>query len=172
MHSLRHLVTATAFVLPLAAHAQNTTTALPRRSPDVGARVLVTLAKAEGYEPSAEAWKPVMPPHFTGRVVRVTSDSLWVQPHPSVSAVSVPQGEVRHLFVSGGRPRGRAMAWGAANGAVLGASMGWAAYSPLFQEGQSRQQRGQVLAVYAASGVITGVIFGAMFPAERWRRVR
>ena len=158
--------------LPLAAAcAQDTITTPAPRSPDVGARVLVTLSRAEGYEPSTFARMPVLTPRFTGRVVQVTSDSLWVQLHPSMSAVAVPQAVVRHVYVSRGRPRGPSIAWGALNGTLVGGIIGLGAAYP-WVHGAGGRDRPEVLALYMVSGAISGMIGGAMHPSERWREVR
>lgn len=171
MRSFRHLLPiAAALALPLAARAQDSTTARP--APDVGARVLVTLANADGYGPSAQARTPVLSPRLTGRVVQVTAQSLWVQLHPTVSAVAVPRGAVRRLYVSRGRPLGPALGWGAANGTLLGVSMGVGVAYPGPLTGDDRRDRPEALALYALSGALTGMLMRYRYPAERWREVR
>jgi hypothetical protein len=164
---------ACALVLPPAAHAQDSAATTVPRSPAVGARVLVTLTAADGYEAYTIGRVPAMSPRFVGRVVQVTSESLYVQPHPRVSAVAIPHAVARHVYTSRGRPRGPSVVWGALNGAVLGAGMGVAAaYPMLVAPGDRNDHRGRAFALWTISGAISGAITGAMNPAERWRRVR
>jgi hypothetical protein len=173
LHSI--LAIAGAVALPLAAHAQDSTATTTPRSPAVGERVLVTLAGAEGYEGYSIGRMPALSPRFVGRVVQVTSESLYVQPHPSLSVVAVPQAAARHVYVSRGRPRAPSMAWGAAEGALLGAGMGLAAVYPMLGRsgsGSRPENRVTNFALWTVSGVISGAITGAMSPAERWRRIR
>ena len=170
MRTLRHLVPlALILALPCAAGAQDSTTA-PAWKVDVGSRVLLDLSR-EGTDVERVYWMK-LPPRIVGRVAQVTSDSLYVQLHPGVSAAAVPRGAVQRMYVSAGRPRGYSMFRGAALGAAWGLTIGQFVYSDrILHEGTDRG-RLNVYGEYAATGALAGVLLGAVWPDERWRRVR
>jgi hypothetical protein len=94
-----------------------------------------------------------------GTLVRVTSDTLFVQYGPS-AALSVPRVPGQHIYVSAGVSRVRSALRGAA---VFGVVSGLV----VAQTDASRRSMVQT----AAGVAIGGLAAGALLPTERWKRV-
>ena len=150
------LALAAALVPAAPALAQETT------EPQPSQRVMLVLT------PQREVEGHTRPQALRGTLVAEDADSLTVQVHPGTGPIRVARSAVRRMYVSRGVPsRTQSAATGAALGAVGGALWSWA-YNP------ERQQRSDedALLLGAAAGGTFGLVMGALFPAERWKRVR
>jgi uncharacterized protein YcfJ len=108
------------------------------------------------------------PQALRGTLVAEDADSLTVQVHPGTGPIRVARSVVRRMYVSRGVPsRSQSAATGAVVGAVGGALWGWI-YNP---EREQRSDQDAALLGAAAGGGF-GLVMGALFPAERWKRVR
>ncbi len=133
----------------------------------VGARVRLTLP-----EPEARRFGVIRPERsLVGELVGATADTLTVRPHPLLPAIDVPRSAVQRLHVSRGTSRWRSAVSGAAGGALVGmlwghVLYGWDLRSPAFDTQAHARSRG------AIAGAISLAVLQAIFPQERWRRVR
>ena len=106
--------------------------------------------------------------NLDGRVVRQTSDSLYVRQHPDLMPVAVSQASARTLYVTRGRSRTRSAMRNAIFGAIAGVTLAYVA-----QRGPSSEQsRVDFYAPPAAGGAALGIVHGVLSPTEFWRRVR
>jgi hypothetical protein len=129
-----------------------------------GARVQVLLPEAEYQTWSARG-------HFLrGRLESIGSDSLYLKITDSLPAVAVPHALIRRLYVSRGVPTrlGSGLRLGLVWGALSAVS------TVLLAELSSSDGRStsEALAVGGAIGLGSGLLFGALYPVERWERVR
>jgi len=148
---------ASSLVLPAAARAQEA-------EPQPQQRVLVTLVR----QPEVEGSTPSQ--MIRGTLLEIDADSMTIQVHPGSGPLRVSRGAVRRMYVSRGVPsRTRSAAAGAVSWGVAGALSFW-----LRNQGDDREygsDRDAALAGAAAGGAV-GLIGGALFPRERWHRVR
>lgn len=133
----------------------------------VGARVRLTLPEA-----GPRRFGVVQPERsLVGEVVGVTTDTLTVRPHPLLPPISVPRSAIQRLHISRGASRWRSAVEGAIGGALAGmlwghALYGWDLRSPAFDTQAHARSRG------AIAGAVSLAFVQAVFPQERWRRVR
>jgi hypothetical protein len=128
--------------------------------PSQRVRLLLTSQRVvEGYVPAQE---------LRGTLLAEDADSMTVQVHPGTGPIRVSRAAVRTMYVSRGVPgRARSAATGAMGGAIGGALFGWI-YNP---EREQRSDQDAALLGAAAGGGF-GLVMGALFPRERWKRVR
>jgi hypothetical protein len=127
-----------------------------------GRRVLVTLTpqrEVEGFTP---------PQMLRGTLLEMTADSMTLQLHPGTSPIRVSRDAIRRVYLSRGVP---SRAASAAAGAVAGAA-GGALYLWLFHRDEDFSSDAKAAWTGAAIGGAAGLVGGALFPRERWRRVR
>ena len=122
----------------------------------VGARVSVIVRDST----CRSLWRACnAPAGLGGTLVRVTSDTLFVQHGPS-AALAVPRVPGQHIYVSVGASRLRSALRGAA---VFGLVSGLA----LSQTDASRRSMVQA----TVSVAVAGLVAGALSPSQRWKRV-
>ena len=154
------LTAAFAAVLALPATARS-----QEAEPQPQQRVMVTLTR----QPEVEGATPSQA--IRGTLLAIDADSMTVQVHPGTSPLRVSRGVVRHMYVSRGVPsRTQSAAVGAVGGAALVALSFWLQN----QDDDRREFSSDHDAVLtgAAVGGGLGLITGALFPRERWHRVR
>ncbi|HET7460036.1 MAG TPA: hypothetical protein VFJ82_02265 [Longimicrobium sp.] len=153
------LLALAAILSALPAAAQNT-------PPEPGQRVMLVLTHqrdVEGYTPAQV---------LRGTLTRATADSLTLQLHTGTGPITVARGAVRRTYLSRGVPsRAESAAGGAVVGAVGGALWGWL-YNP--EDGSWLGTRSDTHAALIGAGMGGGfgMVMGALFPRERWKRVR
>lgn len=145
------------------AHAQGLTTL------STGARVRVAVAEAYLQKPWTRhrQW-------LRGTVARVSPDTVFLAVPGAQGLLSVPRGEILQLAVSRGAPSRpvSAIEQGVASAIVLGA------FAALWNDEARRRftggdySRGEVVQRSAVYGLVVGGITGAIFPVERWKRIR
>lgn len=155
---MRTFLAALALAVALVSPALAQEAAEPQPSQRV--RLLLTSQRAvEGYVPAQE---------LRGTLLSEDADSLTVQVHPGTGPIRVSRAAVRTMYVSRGVPgRAQSAATGAVAGAIGGALYGWI-YNP---ERDHRSDQDAAL-LGAGIGGAGGMLLGALFPRERWKRVR
>jgi hypothetical protein len=131
-----------------------------------GDRVRVQL---EGRPLQEEGW--AAPQQLRGTLLAQHADSLVLQIHPGTTPITVALGSVRRLEISRGVPT---RAQSALREGAMYALMG-AIYFPVAESLASERQfgsTGEAALVGAALGAAGGALLGAIFPRERWSRVR
>jgi hypothetical protein len=96
----------------------------------------------------------------------IAADTLYLVPVWGAAPVAVPRGRVGRLHVSRGVSSARSSARMALAGALIGLSADLFIYQPAFQD------PGPLTARYTIGGAAFGMITGAMWPSESWRRVK
>jgi hypothetical protein len=106
-----------------------------------------------------------------GAVTAISALDVAFQVHPDASPLTVPFSAIRRLDVSKGiRSRAHnALVW-AAGGAVLG-GVSWY-YQNDFRASPGFGDDWDSVYVSAAIGAVGGAIMGALWPQERWRKLR
>jgi hypothetical protein len=125
----------------------------------VGSRVRVVLPDSvrQQWGPSVQ-W-------LRGDVAALSTDTLYLQLQGAAAPVPIRRATIRRIDRSLGVP---SRAESALRGAFMGAF--WIAlFSVVDQRGERIEED---LAQGAAIGAGIGFVFGAIFPTERWRRVR
>lgn len=132
----------------------------------VGARYRITLPEF------ADRPGPQAPPSrwLTGELVERRGDSLVVRPHPTTGAVAVPLSSIHRLERSRGVSRVASAVEGAVVGALSGVVLGNVVYE-LGLRGSGFDTRWQSMGTMAAHAGGAGLVAGALFPSERWKRV-
>jgi hypothetical protein len=155
---------------PILAAAFAATLALPgparaqEAEPRPQQRVLVTLTR----QPEVEGATPSQA--IRGTLLAIDADSMTVQVHPGTGPLRVSRAAVRRMYVSRGVPsRTQSAAAGAVGGAVLVALSFWLQNQGEHPEFSS--DRDAALTGAAVGGGL-GLVTGALFPRERWHRVR
>lgn len=106
-----------------------------------------------------------------GRVTSADGDRLVVQLPHATPPVTIARADIIRLDVSRGVPsRGSSAAQGFIGGAVLGALWGVAWHA--LDVGDDDTSLGRATAGGAIIGASLGTVVGAIWPSERWRRVR
>jgi hypothetical protein len=134
----------------------------------VGTRVRVVLPDAH-----RQSWGWPREQWVRGEVATLAADTLYLRVPGTESSVAIRRTTIKRIERSLGVPtpaesavRG-AVGW-ALMGAVLGLATGW----PDWDGGRNERRAGDRAALGAATGAAAGFILGAIFPTERWRRVR
>ena len=143
--------------LPLSAPAQEAAPLSP------GTRVRLSLerqSQPKGLAPS---------PALQGALTAVGPDSVTLRLHPGATPVSVAVHAIRRIEVSRGVP---SRLESALRQAVLLGALGAVEFPLLDRNERSFGSTGEAALAGAAIGAAAGAISGALFPRERWRRVR
>jgi hypothetical protein len=134
----------------------------------VGTRVRVVLPDTR-----RQAWGWPREQWVRGEVSALATDTLYLRVPGTESPVPIRRAMIKRIERSLGVPtpaesaiRG-AVGW-ALMGAVLGFATGW----PDWDGGRNERSAGDRAALGAATGAAAGFILGAIFPTERWRRLR
>jgi hypothetical protein len=159
---MRRIIAATTLVVSLALPAT-----VRAQDPEPQQRVMVTLTRQPEVEGHAN------PQMVRGTLLQIDADSMTIQVHPGTGPLRVSRGVVRRMYVSRGVPsRTQSAAVGTVGGAALGALAGWLNRDA--QNGNRRVYSSDRDATLAglAFGAGLGLVTGALFPRERWHRLR
>lgn len=131
----------------------------------VGARVRAHLPEAQ-YQPDARRGHLLR-----GRIAALADDTLYLAITDSVGPLALPRPLIQRLDLSRGVPsRGvSALREGVTLG-IVGAATGLVVFSLL--DAPNDADAGEVALIYAGINFGVGAILGALFPRERWGRVR
>ncbi len=127
----------------------------------VGSRVRIVLPDSV-----RQSWGPPQQQWLRGEVAALSGDTLYLQLQGAASAVPIRRATIKRIDRSLGIPT---RPESAIRGALIGALWG-AIYTGLLREGTN--VLGNDFAEGAAIGGGIGFLLGALFPSERWRRVR
>lgn len=133
----------------------------------IGTRVRVVLPDSlrQGWGWPRQQW-------VRGEVAALATDTLYLRVPGTESAVGIRRTTIRRIDRSLGVPTPAESAFrGAIGWAFMGALLGFATGWPDFDDGLQRSA-GDRAALGATTGAIAGFVLGAIFPTERWRRVR
>lgn len=150
-------------ILLLAAFGFSETTAQWPASVEPGARIQVRLPEVQ-YQESLRRGHLLR-----GRVTGLAPDTLYLTITDSVGPLAVPRALIQRLELSRGVPSrgGNALRQGVISGALL------ALTAVLLNEAdENPADAGEAALVGGGIGFATGAIFGAIFPRERWKKVR
>ena len=156
----------------VAAFVSLTSAAAPLRAQfpaevQTGTRVRLWIA-----EPYRQAEGPVRRQLLRGTIERFTADELRLSIHGTAGAIAIPRASVRRLEVSRGVSR-PASAFERAVGGAIGGAVSWALMNdPRRSGGPHYRTDWRAAGVGASWGAGIGALTGALFPYERWRRVR
>jgi hypothetical protein len=155
---LRAAMLVVLLIAPVAAHAQ---------APEPGQRVRVRLiAQPRAIEGAAPRQL------LRGTLVGVTTDSLLLQLHPASDVTAIARAGIDRLYVSHG-VRGRlesALVHGA-TGAITGAIQR-TLFRTIDHDHAHEESTAESALIGAAFGAAIGITIGAIFPQERWQRLR
>ena len=134
----------------------------------VGTRVRIRLPEALPQpESRLQRWQLLR-----GEVIRVAPDTLLLRPAPGLGELAVPLSQVQQLERSLGRQsRGESALLEGIEWAVGGALTLAISYERSGSD-YGVVNRGEAAALGAGIGFVTGALWGALTPAEKWRRVR
>lgn len=102
-----------------------------------------------------------------GRVTALSSDTLYLAVTDSIGPLAIPRGLIDQLALSRGVPSRAESAL--KRGLLSGALTALLAAGFAELEDQPRWDTGTAALVGGAAGFGTGVIFGAIYPRERWK---
>jgi hypothetical protein len=128
-----------------------------------GARVRVRLPEVQYQEAIPRGHL------LRGRVSALAPDTLYLAITDSVGPLAIPRPLIQRLDLSRGVPsRGaNALRQGVISGAL------WALAFAVFSETDNgRHDTGDAALLGGGVGFVTGAIMGALFPRERWKKVR
>jgi hypothetical protein len=130
-----------------------------------GARVQVRLPEIQ-YQFDWVRGQPIR-----GRVASLASDTLYLAVGDSLGPLAVPRRLIQRLEYSKGVPSRVASA---TKRGLLSAA-GFALVAALVNEAGDEPHKnstGDVALVWGGLGLVTGAVLGAIFPIERWKKVR
>jgi hypothetical protein len=130
-----------------------------------GARVQVRLPEIQ-YQFNWTRGQPIR-----GRVKSLASDTLYLAVGDSLGPLAVPRRLIKRLEYSKGVPSRVASA--TKQGLISAA--GFALVAALINEAGDEPHKnstGDVALVWGGVGLVTGAVLGAIFPVERWKKVR
>lgn len=159
MRSLGYALAFTFLCCPLAAQ--------PALDVPVHTRVRVSLPDTAGQPRLAprQQW-------LRGEVAALGTDTLYLSMQGTAGPIAIPRRAIRRIDRSLGVPSRPASAiQGAVGFAIIGALYG-IVLKAVEAEGWEDQSTGESAAIGAGTGAVAGLVVGALFPTERWRRVR
>ena len=133
-----------------------------------GDRVRVILPESQ---PQDEA--PAKPQLvLRGTLTQFTNDTLYMRVPGTTGTIAIPTDVPLSLHASRGvRSRGRSAVRAGLLAAIAGAAFTGLMYKePDFMFGVIN--RGEAIALGGGFGVVTGGLYGAVFPTERWQKIR
>jgi hypothetical protein len=133
----------------------------------VGSRVRVVLPDSfrQASGPPRQQW-------LRGNIAALAGDTLYLRLHGTAAPVPITRAAIRRIDRSLGVPsRPESALRGAVSWALLGAALGFATGWPDLDDRDERSNA-DAAALGAAWGAGIGFVVGAIFPSERWRRVR
>jgi hypothetical protein len=134
----------------------------------VGTRVRVVLPDS-----LRQAWGWPREQWVRGDVAALATDTLYLRVSGMESPVLIRRAAIKRIDRSLGVPTPAESAIrGAVGWALIGALLGYATGWPDWPDGRGERSAGDRAALGAASGAVAGFVLGAIFPTERWRRVR
>ncbi len=134
----------------------------------VGTRLRVVLPDS-----LRQAWGPPREQWVRGRVAALTTDTLYLELQGVAAPVPIQRASIKRIDRSLGVPsRPESAVRGAVGAALWGAVLGLATGWPDWDDGRLERDAGDRAALGAATGAAIGFVLGAIFPSERWRRVR
>ena len=147
-----------AFLLPTIANAQ---------APGPGQRVRVRLIE-QPYEIEGAAPRQML----RGTLVGVTPDSLLLQLHPAADVTAIARTGIDRLYVSHGvRSRFESALVHGVTGALTGAIQR-TLFTTIDHNYADDESTAESALIGAAFGAVIGITVGAIFPQERWQRIR
>ena len=140
----------------------------PAPTVSVGMRVRVRVAESAAQrETPFQHWQ-----QLRGEVTKVTPDTLSLRPAEGLGELAVPLSAIQRLDRSAGVPsRGASALQNGAVSALAGAVL----FALSYRRGEwdyGVVNRGEAAALGAGFGLVSGAIWGALAPTERWRRVQ
>jgi hypothetical protein len=119
-----------------------------------------------------QAWFTPRQQWIHGKLAVMAPDTLYLQIHGTAAPVAIPRKMIKRADRSLGVPSRPASAiQGAVGSAILGALYGILLRGSRAEDWRHRSVR-EAAALGAGMGAGIGFILGAIFPTERWRRVR
>jgi predicted outer membrane lipoprotein len=130
-----------------------------------GARVQVRLPEIQ-YQFDWVRGQPIR-----GRVASLASDTLYLAVGDSLGPLAVPRRLIQRLEYSKGVPSRLASA--TKRGLLSAAAFALvAAFINEHEDEPHDHSTGDVALVWGGLGLVTGAVLGAIFPIERWKKVR
>ena len=106
-----------------------------------------------------------------GKVTALTGDTLYLAITDSLSPVPVPRRMIQRLEYSRGVPSRGASALRRGLLSAVGSALFLVVWNELDGD-EDRISTGEAALIGGGVGLVTGGITGALFPSERWKRVR
>jgi hypothetical protein len=103
-----------------------------------------------------------------GKVTAIATDTLYLAVGDSIGPLAIPRSLIQHAYLSRGVPsRGESAIRRGVGGAIGGALVGW-----IIGALDDDIDNGDAALIGGAIGLGTGALFGALFPQERWKRMK
>jgi hypothetical protein len=103
-----------------------------------------------------------------GKVTATTADTLYLAVGDSIGPLAIPRRLIQHAYLSRGVPSsGESAIRRGLGGAIGGALVGWGIGAL-----DDDIDNSDAALIGGAIGLGTGAIFGALFPQERWKRMK
>lgn len=133
-----------------------------------GVRVRVTIP--DGFRQRAWEGRQAL---IHGNVARVTNDSLYLTLPNAAGTVGIDRLQVKKLAVSRGMqsPVESAIVRGI-GGAIVSAAGTYIRYQLTAEEDRGSKSAGEAAGISAAYGFGVGALVGAIWPTEKWKKVR
>ena len=127
-----------------------------------GARVQVQLPERQ-YQFSAHRGQMLR-----GKVTATSADTLYLAVADSIGPLAIPRRLIQHAYLSRGVPsRGESAVRRGIGGAIGGALIGWGIGAL-----DDDIDNSDAALIGGAIGLGTGALLGALFPYERWKRMK
>jgi hypothetical protein len=103
-----------------------------------------------------------------GKVRAISADTLYLAVGDSIGPLAIPRRLIQHAYLSHGVPSaGESAIRRGLGGAIGGALVGWGIGAL-----DDDIDNGDAALIGGAIGLGTGALFGALFPQERWKRMK